>query len=235
MCCSWFIYLIGSLLAGLFGWLLRGYFTKRKFDKMRSDQESANASINRLAAYNDKAKHEHDAKIKNFQHEIKNLEETMRVEKEAIHKKWILKANNLNTELTMLQEENTALQQSIDDLNKKCDDESSSQSDIVRLKEELAYYKEKSLKHKNKYKKLEKKHLKSQKSSNKQTSRSKAQSIADEVPVEITKRVEVQETVDFKKLKKLLTNKLPTVTKTRVIDIVKKKNRKSKNTRQKAE
>jgi len=103
------------------------------------------------------------------------------------------------------------------------------------LKEELAYYKEKSLKHKNKYKKLEKKHLKSQKSSNKQTSRSKAQSIADEVPVEITKRVEVQETVDFKKLKKLLTNKLPTVTKTRVIDIVKKKNRKSKNTRQKAE
>ena len=41
--------------------------------------------------------------------------------------------------------------------------------------------------------------------------------------MEITKRVEVQELVDFKKLKKLLTNKLPTVKRTKVTGITKKK------------
>jgi len=115
MCCSWWMYLLGSLLAGLLGWLIRGYFMQRKLDKFKVSQESANASIRRLTADKNKAKQEYDAKFQRLQQDIKNLEETKKVEKEMIHKKWLEKADNLNTELNSMQEENTALQSRIDD------------------------------------------------------------------------------------------------------------------------
>lgn len=224
MCCSWWMYLLGSLLAGLFGWLLRGYFAQRKLDDLEASQESANASIRRLTADNIKAKHEYDAKVNRLQQDVKNLEETQRTEKDTIHKKWLEKADNLNTELNTMQEENTALQSSIDELKKiERSDELVPPPDLQRVNEELNYYKEKSLKNKRKYKKLEKKYLKSLKGTEKKPDHSKPQSVVKEVPVEITKRVEVQELVDFKKLKKLLTNKLPTVKKTKVTGITKKK------------
>lgn len=235
MCCSWWMYLLGSLLAGLLGWLIRGYFMQRKLDKFKVSQESANASIRRLTADKNKAKQEYDAKFQRLQQDIKNLEETKKVEKEMIHKKWLEKADNLNTELNSMQEENTALQSRIDDhKNIERNDALVSPSELMRLNEELNSYKEKSLKNKNKYRKLEKKYLKNLKAIDKRSGQSKSQSVIKEVPVEITKRIEVQELVDFKKLKKLLTNKLPTIKKTKITNVTNKK-KKPKTVKRKSE
>lgn len=224
ICSSWFIYPLGSLLAGLFGWLLRDYFAKRKLSELHASQESTSAMINKLTADHVKTKNEDDAKVESLQNELTRLKRTNHTEKEELQKKWKQSESTLHKQLDTLQEENSVLKQHVESL--KATDNSdnlASSAEVDRLNEELNALKKKHLKVKDKYKKLEKQHLKSQKSAVKKASTSKDQTVLREVPVEITKRVEVQETVDFKKLKKLLTSKLPTIKKTKVTGVTKKK------------
>ncbi len=52
---------------------------------------------------------------------------------------------------------------------------------------------------------------------------SKTQTVVKEVPVEIIKEVEVIESIDYDKLKKLLMNELPTIRNRKLISSSKKK------------
>lgn len=224
MCCSWLIYSLGSLLAGLFGWLLRGYFANRKLDELRTSQASTNAMINKLTDDHNQIKNEDDAKVESLQNELTRLKKTNSIEIENIQKKSTQNETALYEQLDILQEENSVLNQRFENLKDiKDSDIHASSAELDLLNEEHKALKKKHSKVKDKYKKLEKQHLKSQKSAVMKAGASKSQTVVREVPVEITKRVEVQEKVDFKKLKKLLTSKLPTIKKTKVTGVTKKK------------
>lgn len=244
---SWFIYSIVAIVSGLMGWFLRQYFMQKDLAAVNATVSSASNTITRLSADLASLKKEKNDVINQLNHDLELAKEGLTIEKREVARLKII--SEYQEELPEYEPLNLISSAVVDNdhLNKEHwvlqlgvmkDENSYLKDELIRLRESEVEPQKLALKScQKKYKKRDKKYkslrdqynqlvidyndLDEQIKSLKKDS--KTQTVVKEVPVEIIKEVEVRESIDYAKLKRLLMNELPTIRSRKLISSSKKK------------